>query len=124
MIACNARAIATRRRVDPASKTCWKGDNASGAQLGCREDRCVARYRAVHEVVFADANWWKGSGDRRARHDHVDGGAGGETNRRAAKTRSDNMCGDQCIFEVWNGKMPFEQSSQIGRINQIVGTAK
>jgi len=54
------RYCATRRRVEPAGKTCWKGNNASGAQLGCCEDRCVARYRTVHEVVFADANWWNG----------------------------------------------------------------
>ena len=95
------RYCATRRRVEPAGKTCWKGNNASGAQLGCCEDRCVARYRAIHEVVLADANWWKGSGDRRARHDRVDGWARGETNRRTAKVRSDDMHGDHCIFEVW-----------------------
>src|SRR5438874_3292028 len=79
-------------------------------------DRCVAPRRAVHEVVFADANWWKGSRDGGARHDRVDGGAGGETNRSAPKIRSNDMHRDHSIFEAWKGKVAFEQLSQIGRI--------
>jgi hypothetical protein len=66
----------------------------------------------------------KAPGDGRARHYRVDGMAGGETNRSAPKIRSDDMRGDHCIFEVWKGKVAFEQSSQIRWINQIVGTAK
>ena len=114
----------TRRRVDCARKTCWKGNNASGAQFGSCEDRCVAPHRAVHKVVFADAERMEGSGI--AALAIIASTAGPEERQTAVPPRfvAITCTGIIASSRFAKGKVAFEQSSQIGWINQMVGTAK
>src|SRR5262249_4865530 len=90
---------------------------------GCSDYGRIASDCAIKQMLFADANRWERRWDRAAREKCLNGRAGGHTYGTTAEIRGDNMHRDWRILEIWKRNIALNESSQIGRIDQIIRAA-